>query len=179
MIERLPRRIVRRRPEELVIDLARRPVEARMPPRHHEVHARIGELGERQLHRVHVAVDVVDPEDGLPGRQRERLRHRDPDQERPHQPGSARHRQGVDRPEPDLRVRERLLDDRVDRLDVRPAGDFGHDPAVHPVDVDLGLDDVGEDLATIGNDRRGGLVAGGFDPEDQQGASNSRKACPS
>src|SRR5260221_7855228 len=45
-------------------------------------------------------------------------------------------------------------------------GEFRNDTAILAVNVDLGSDDAGEDFAAIGNDSRGGFVAGRFDAED-------------
>ena len=62
---------------------------------------------------------------------------------------------------------ERLAQDRRDELEVPPRRDLRDDAAVLRVQLGLGGDDVGEDLAVVRDERRGGLVAGRLEPEDQ------------
>ena len=60
---------------------------------------------------------------------------------------------------------EGLVDDGEDGFEVRAGGDFWDDAAVGFEDVDLGDDDVCEQLVVV-HDGGGGFVAGGFDGED-------------
>ena len=53
-------------------------------------------------------------------------------------------------------------------LEVVARGQLGDDAAEVPVQVDLGVDDVGQDLAAVLHDRDGGFVAGGFDAQRKQ-----------
>ena len=64
-------------------------------------------------------------------------------------------------------VGERLVDDRQDPLGVRAARDLGHDAAPSPVELDLRVDHVAAHAVPVLDDRRGGLVAAGFDAEDE------------
>jgi len=48
-------------------------------------------------------------------------------------------------------------------------GSTPDDAAVDAMDVDLRVDDVGEDVPTVDHDRRGGLVAGRLDAENLHG----------
>ena len=60
-------------------------------------------------------------------------------------------------------MREGFANDGDDLAEVFAGGEFGDDAAVFAVDVDLGGDDAGEDVAAVGDDGGGGFVAGGFD----------------
>ena len=51
-------------------------------------------------------------------------------------------------------------------LHVGTRGDFGNDPAERPVRVVLRDDGLGQDLPLARHQRRGGVVAGGFEAED-------------
>ena len=70
-------------------------------------------------------------------------------------------------PQPRARVCERLANDGRYELEVPARRDLWHDAAVARVDVRLRGDDVGADLAPLGDERRRCLVAGGLDAEDQ------------
>ena len=64
--------------------------------------------------------------------------------------------------EPDVRLAQRLVDDRQQPLQVGAGGDLRHDAAEAGVQVGLRGDDVGQDRRLVGEDGGGGLVAGGF-----------------
>jgi len=49
---------------------------------------------------------------------------------------------------------------------VLAGGELRNDAAILAVNIDLGSDDAGEDFAAVGDDSRGGFVAGRFDAED-------------
>jgi hypothetical protein len=51
---------------------------------------------------------------------------------------------------------------------VAARGELRHDPAVLRVELDLRRDDVRADAAAVFDDSDGGLIAGGFDAEDEQ-----------
>jgi hypothetical protein len=67
-----------------------------------------------------------------------------------------------------VRLLEGVVDDRVDELEVVARGDLRHHAAEAVVDA-LGGDDVGEDLAAVGDDGGAGVVAGGLEREDHAG----------
>ncbi len=112
-----------------------------------------------------MAVQVVDHHERLARGVGQRLGGRDPDQEGPDQPRALGDRDGADVVERQTGRRERLVHDRVDRAQVVARGDLGHHAAVGRVQLGLRGDDAG-DHVPAGDDRGGGLVAGGLDRED-------------
>ena len=70
---------------------------------------------------------------------------------------------------------ERLVDHRRDQLEVAPRRDLGHDAAEARVQLGLRRDDVRDDLAVVGDDRRGGLVAARLDAEDHAVGSRASR----
>ena len=62
-----------------------------------------------------------------------------------------------------------LADDGDDVAEVLAAGKLGDDAAVEGVEVDLAGDNGREGVGAMANDGGGGLVAGGFNAEDQAG----------
>ena len=98
---------------------------------------------------------------------RQRLRSGHADEQRTHQPGTARHRDRVDVAEPHACLGTGALDRRHHRLEVRAAGDLGHDPAEARMLLDAGGDGVGQQRATA-HHADTGLVAGRLDAEHQR-----------
>ena len=84
----------------------------------------------------------------------------------PASPRPARHGDRVDLGQGQVRRGQCLLDDSIDRLDVLARGDLGEDAAVLRVQVDLRGDQAGLQRAPVLDDRRGGLIAGGFNPQN-------------
>ena len=117
--------------------------------------------------RGDVAVQVVDRSEWQPPRPGERLRRRQSDEERADQPWALRDRDPFDPVEPDPGLAERLAQDGRDELEVPPRSDLGHDASVLRVQLRLGGDDVGQDLAVVRDDGGRRLVAGRLEPEDQ------------
>ncbi len=126
------------------------------------------ERGEPQCRDV--AEQVIDRDERQAARIRERLARREPDEQRPDQPGSLRHRDRVDRIERRTRVGERRLEHRHDELEVAPRGDLGHDAAEAGVEIGLRGADARAHLAGAGDDGRARVVAGGLEREDHQPA---------
>ena len=93
-----------------------------------------------------MALQVVDRRERQPPRGGEPLRGRDADEQRADEPGPLRDRDQLDVVEPAPAARERVVDDRVDELEVVARGDLRHDAAVAVVHALRG-DDVGADLA--------------------------------
>ena len=60
--------------------------------------------------------------------------------------------------------------DRDNQLEVMPGGDLRDHPAERPVRLVLRDNGVGEDTPVVGNQRRGGVVARGFEAEDERHA---------
>ncbi len=150
----------------------------------HRVAAVVGDAGqqrvaagrdqarERRLHRLgrqevrrDVALQVVDGRQREPAGGGEPLGGRDPDEQRPHESRALRHGDQVEVVEGGLRPGERVVDDGVDELEVVARGDLRHhapEAVVHA----LGGDDVGQDLAVAGDDRRARVVARRLERED-------------
>jgi len=114
-----------------------------------------------------MAVQVVDRSEGQPPRPGERLRRRQPDEERADQPRALRDRDPFDPVEPDPGLAERLAQDGRNELEMSSRRDLRHDAAVLRVQLRLRGDDVGQDLAVVRDDGRGRLVAGRLEAEDQ------------
>ena len=77
-------------------------------------------LGVLQEVGVDVGLQVVHADQGYFQEGRQRLGRGDADDQRPHQPGADRDRDGVQVPEGHVRLPEHLCEGRVDRLDVGP-----------------------------------------------------------
>ncbi len=90
-----------------------------------------------------MAVQVVDRHERQPAGGGERLRGRDADEQRADQPRALRHGDLLDVVERGAGAVERVVDDRVDELEVVARGDLRHDAAEARVHA-LGGDDVGE-----------------------------------
>ena len=143
-----------------------------MSAAHHQ--AKEGRLQVRTAEHggIDVAPEVVDAGQGLvPGR-RQPLPHAHPDQQAADQAGAA-----GDGDEVEVRGLDRgLLEGEVEEagqpLEVVAGRQLGDDAAEVLVQVDLGVDDVGEDLAAVLDDRDRGLVAGRFDAQSQEGSGD-------
>jgi hypothetical protein len=110
---------------------------------------------------------------GLADRVRQRLagdkaHHHAADQPRP---GGRRDRIHI--AERDSGVLQRGGDQRLQRLDVRARRDLGHDAAIGPVRRLLPRQPMREHAAVTGHQRRRGLVARGFEAQDQHGRALS------
>ena len=97
----------------------------------------------------------------------------DPDEKRPGQTRPDRDGDPVQVREPAPRLLERLVHQRIERLDVRAAGELRHDSAEAGVQLDLAPDQVGQDAAVLDH-RDGRLVAGRLDPQDLHAGPSGR-----
>ena len=61
-------------------------------------------------------------------------------------------------------VFEGFVDDGLDGFEVGAGSDFRDDSAIFGKDVDLGDDDVAQNVGTVFDDGGGGFVAAGFNP---------------
>jgi hypothetical protein len=141
----------------------------------HRVTATRQQAEERRLERLRleiergdVAVEVVDGDERQPTRPRNRFCCGEADKKRADQPRPAGDRDTVDVPKARVRLNERLADHRRHELEVPPRRDFRHDAAVARVQLRLRRDDARADLALVGDERSGGLVAARLDPENQR-----------
>ena len=122
-----------------------------------------------QERRVEVGLHVVHPDEGNIPRERQRLGRRHTDQQRTHQPGSDRTRNGIDTLRLDTGLDDGPSHHRVEQVEVRPTGDLGHHAAVLGVQVDLGRHDAGEDVVATHHQRGSRLVATRLDAEHDRG----------
>jgi len=107
---------------------------------------------------------VVDRHERQATSPRERLRSRHADEQRPDQPRPGRDCDRADVVEGRPRSCERLFEHRRDELEVPPARNLGHDTAELGMELVLGRDHAGHNLAVRGDECRGSLVAGRLDP---------------
>ena len=179
LVEGLAGRVVDRGAEHAVPPVALHQHEQRVPAGHEQDHEGQLEVGLLQQRGVEVGLEVVDGDERHVPRQGQRLGRRHADQERPDQPGTVGGGHGVDlapRRRPGTvgqpRLDEGLGHHRHDEVDVGPAGDLGHDAAVAGVEVDLAADHRRQHGRAPLDDRGGGLVAGGLDPQDPAAAAH-------
>ena len=137
-----------------------------MPSRDDERHGTLGERSVDELVDGRVPDDVVDTVERLAERDRQRLRGRRPDRQRPLEARPRGHRDRVDLREVDVRLRERPADRRHHGLEVRARRDLRDDPAEARVLVHRRRDRVEQQLAAPheGHPR---LVAGRLDAKDE------------
>ena len=172
LVERLPRRVVdgraqRRHAGGHVLDPQQAGVAAADQHRQHRLRQRtVLELVDGD-----VRGEVVDAVERLAEPDRERLGGRDTDEQRAGQAGSAGDGDRVDVVRRDAGRLAGPLDGRDHRLEVRPAGDLGHDAAEPGVLVDAARDRVGQQRVAA-DDPDAGLVAGGLDAEDERFVSH-------
>jgi hypothetical protein len=165
-VEGLARGVVERRTEPLRGAL--------LPDREQErVAAARKEAEERRLDGVGPEVEGRDvPLEVVHGRERktarpgQRLRGRDPDEERANEPRALRDRDEVGVVERGPSLLERSAYDRRDELEVAPGRDLGDDATVAGMEVGLRGDDRRQHPPVRRDDRCRGLVAGRLDPED-------------
>lgn len=120
-----------------------------------------------------MAFEVVDSDEGLIEAVGEGFGVGDADEERSCEAGTFGDGDGVEVGECDWMsgcgagAGEGFADDEDDIAEVLAGGEFGDYSAVVGVEGHLGGDDVGERVAAGADDGGGGLVAGGFDAEDE------------
>jgi hypothetical protein len=113
-----------------------------------------------------VTDQVVHGVEGLLERHRERLRRSHADHQRPRETGAARDRDRVQVLQPDPRLGDRLLDRRLQRVEMGARRDLRHDAAVARVLVHARRDRVAEQGATA-HDADTGLVAARLDAQHE------------
>ena len=124
-----------------------------------------------QPHRQSVAFEMIDGDEGLVVGEGQRLGGHDADHHAADQPRPAGRGDGVEIGQPDARFVERLGDQPVDPLQMRPRGDLRHHTAEPPMFGELAVDRVGQDPADrLGPGRAldhgdGRLVAARFDAQ--------------
>ena len=114
-----------------------------------------------------MAFEVIDGDEGDVLREGEGLGVGDADEQGTGEAGAGGDGDGVEVGEGDVGLGEGGADDGDDGAEMLAAGEFGDDSAVAGVGGDLGGDSRGESAGAALDDGSGGLVAGGFDGEDQ------------
>ena len=103
-------------------------------------------------------------------REGQRLGVGDADQQRSGEAGTGGDGDGVEIGEGDVGLGQRGADHGNDGAEMLAAGQLRHHAAVAGVRGDLRGDGGGKGARAALDDRRGGLVAGGFDAEDEAAA---------
>jgi hypothetical protein len=116
---------------------------------------------------VDVAFEVVDGDEGQALREGKSLGVGDANQQCAGETGSGGHGDGVKAGEGDASLCECGAYDGDDGAEMLAAGQLWDDSAVAGVGGDLGGDNRGENAGAAFDDGGGGLVAGGFDAEDE------------
>ena len=119
-----------------------------------------------------VAFKVVDGDEGQALGKGEGFGVGDANEERSGEAGTAGDGDGVEVGEGDVGLGQGGAHDGDDGAEMLAAGQLGDDSAIAGVGGDLGGDDRGEDASAALDHGRGGLVAGGFDTEDEAGAGH-------
>ena len=136
-------------------------------------------LGLEQPVRVHMALEVVHADEREPRREGEPAGVVRAHEEAADEPRPDGRRDRVHLPEGDTRVAQRGVGDRVDRAQVLPRRDLGHD-AAGGLMRELGADHVRADAAAILDDRDARLIAARLDREDPHSPrSSSLRSTPS
>ena len=120
-----------------------------------------------------VAVQMVDRVERQAGRERERFRRGDADDEAADESRPGRDGDAVELAERDAGARQRVVDRRGEQRGVPAGGDLGHDPAVLRVELVLVGRDVREHAHAVAHDGGRGVVARRLDPEQQHLRSDS------
>ena len=171
LVERLPRRVVECRPEQLVRTALPHGQQLRMAAAREQAEERRLDLDRVEIKRGNVSVEVVDWDQRQLARPRECLRSRNADEERTHESRPLCDGDGLDLRERDAAAVERLAHHRPDELEVAARRDLRHDAAVARVQLILRRDNRCPHLTGRGHERRGGLVTRRLDPEDHGNSS--------
>ena len=127
---------------------------------------------------VDVAFEVIHGDQRLAQRLRQHFAVRDADQQRAHQPRTARHRDRVQILQRDSGLLQRFAHHRNDLTQVFARGQLRHHAAIFPVNRDLRCDDAGENRIAARDYGSGSLVARRLNPQNnfallgQENASN-------
>ena len=167
LVEGLPRGVVDGLPEDAVLARGVDRHHHRVPARHEQHRHRPREVGLLEPARVEVALEMVHADVRHAAHERERLRRAHAHEQRAGQARAVARGDGVDRLELDPGLAQGVGHHRHDEIDVRAARDFGHDPAVLRVQVDLARHHRRPDHSNVLDHRRGRLVARRLDSQDQ------------
>ena len=123
-----------------------------------------------------MAFEVVHRHQRQVASQRHRLAERQPDHHPADQAGAGGGGDAGQVFEPDARLRHRLPGHRIDHLDMGAGGDLGGDAAERGVGLGLAAHHRRQHLGAAisqAHDRRGGVVAAGFNAEDGEAGGHT------
>ena len=179
LVEGLACGVVDRRAEEAVGQVVPHLDQERVSARHDERDQRedrirpIRGVAVLQPGRVHVALEVVDPDERHVVDPGERLREVDPDEQRPGESGAVGDGDRAHVRPIGSGIGPCLIEHRHDPAQVGPGGHLGNDPASGGVERHLRGDDVRTDHPAVLDQGDAGFVAGRFDRQDQWTAHES------
>ena len=171
LVKGLARRVVHRLAQQRIDAVIVHAHDVRMAAGGHQADKRRLQVPVRDVVRADVALDVVDRDERLARRVRQRLRRGDADEQRAHQARAVGYGDGVHVRKGHVCLFEALVHDRVHALHMLAGGDLRHHAAVHRVQRNLRGDDRGDDLPAVADDRRRRLVAAGFNRQDRRVAA--------
>src|SRR5690348_8880514 len=137
LVERLPGRIVQRRPEHVLLVVPAHVEEQRVAAAREQAQERRLNSVRLEVERGDMAAEMIDRHEREPARPRDRLGRREPDEQRTDEAGPLRDGDLLDVIERRARVRQRLAHDGGDELEMPPRGDLRDDAA--EAGVQLGL----------------------------------------
>lgn len=127
-----------------------------------------------------MGLEVIDGDEGLVGRERQRLGRGEADENAADEARAGGSRYGVDAGDIGSRRIQRTDDQPLQHIDMGAGGDLRHDAAIGRVLGDLAHHLIGENVPAIAADARGHdgdrrLVAGGFNAENAHGRVLERR----
>ncbi len=123
-------------------------------------------VGVFEHHRLQVAVNVVDTDERLAPGPGERFGGSYGNQQSRRQAGTIGYRHGVNIFSCQAGLRQGLAEDRRNVFDVGTGGDFRHDAAERLMQMNLRRHHGGQNIAAVGDNRRGGFIAGTFQAQN-------------
>ncbi len=112
---------------------------------------------------------MVDTDERLVPRQRQRLSCRDANQERAHKSRPDRARNRVDPCLVDSSLNDRPGNDGIQRIEMRTGRDFGDNTSEVGMQIDLCRDDIRDHVVSAHHQRCRRLVTAGLDPKHKRG----------
>ena len=168
LVERFARRVVACPPDDLESSVTRHSDQVGVRAAHHESQQRRLEIGSREHPGVDVTPQVIDARQGFGPRGGQALPDADAHQQASDEARATRHREEVDVVRRGARILKRQLEEARQSLEMVPRGELRHDTTELFVQGDLGMDDVGQDLAAVLDHRDRGLVAACLNAQRQR-----------
>ena len=178
LVERLARGIVDRRRDPAIAADALDQQQLAMPARHQQQQIGKGEVRIGQPRAERMPLQMIDRDERLARRMRQRLAGDEPHHHAADQPRPCRRRDRIDLIQSQPGILERRRDQRLQRLDVRARRDFGHHAPEGRMRRLLPCQPVAEHLPIAGDERGGGFVARGFEAEDDPGGHGRPSIAP-